>query len=919
MNARPAVGAGIRNLTRVFEGRFITMKGNAMNIKGHTMNISRPNLSRPNPTAGRQPAPSRHRQLAVLGAAALTVLLATPPSRAESPEPVPPPLAGPKADYFREHPEAWANFLSQLPRRPAGAPQATHPRQAPTAGGTWTLINHSPPAGICNPLLLTDGSVIAANCNTPDWYKLTPDNTGSYVNGTWTQIASLPVIGGKQYQPQYHASAVLPDGRVIINGGEYNGSNVEAMTSQGAIYDPVANQWTPVAPPSGTGWASGVPRSGIGDAASVVLADGTYLLGAAVAYPDVDALFDATTLGWTSTGAPLNTYQDEQGYTLLPNGNVLTVDVWGPGLDTNTTAAEQYDPATGKWISAGNTPVPLADPAVCGNWEIGPAVLRGDGTVVAFGGNTGCTKELDPIAIYDSAAGTWSAGPNVPAVCGTDRTTACTLADAPAVLLPNGNILYAASVLYKAPTEFFEFTTANESVQVASPQFFSTTSPSYYYNFLILPNGQIMETEFSQFPEFYTPSGSPVADWAPVISADTVPANVAPGATYQLTGLRLSGVSQGAMYGDDVQGATNYPIVTITNDATGHVFFAKTTGFLPGVSANATRTTNFTVPAGIETGAGTIVVTANGISSAPVALTVGKATLVATTTSLSASPTTAAAGTPVSLTALVKPATGSTTPTGSVSFANGSTTLGTATLNGTGQASFTTTKLPVGTDSITASYSGSTTDQGSTSSAVKVTITAAAIATKTVLTASPTSADYGAKVELTATVTQSSGTTVPQGTVTFKNGATTLGTATLTSAGKASLSVADLPEGGDSITAVYAGDATDKTSTSSAVKVTIAAVTTSTTLVASPTSAKPGAKVVLTATVKPSSGTAVAAGKVTFKSGTSTLGAVTLGSKGTASLTVTTLAAGKHSITAVYAGDSDDKTSTSKAVTVTIT
>jgi len=132
-----------------------------------------------------------------------------------------------------------------------------------------------------------------------------------------------------QYAPLGNASAVLPDGRVIVMGGEYNWlgniySNRDPVwTSLGAIYDPVANTWTPVSPPAGAGWTGtdGV-GGGIGDAQSTVLADGTFLLAACCGSPDVDALFDATNLTWTGTGAPNagDLYQDEQGYTLLPTG-----------------------------------------------------------------------------------------------------------------------------------------------------------------------------------------------------------------------------------------------------------------------------------------------------------------------------------------------------------------------------------------------------------------------------------------------------------------------------------------------------------------------------------------------------------------------------------------------------------------------
>jgi len=72
--------------------------------------------------------------------------------------------------------------------------------------------------------------------SSQDWYKLTPDNTGSYVNGTWTQVASLQA----GYVPDDFASAVLADGRVVITGGEYN-NGVFTLTNLGAVYDPIAN------------------------------------------------------------------------------------------------------------------------------------------------------------------------------------------------------------------------------------------------------------------------------------------------------------------------------------------------------------------------------------------------------------------------------------------------------------------------------------------------------------------------------------------------------------------------------------------------------------------------------------------------------------------------------------------------------
>jgi hypothetical protein len=552
-----------------------------------------------------------------LGASAAIAALAAVPGIAGAAQ-VPPPLSTRAAHFYATHPAAYAKFMAQLATGPSATPPAHEPRFATATGGTWQDVTKAP-GSLVSPLLLTDGTVIAQSGDTPYWYKLTPDNTGSYAHGTWSSIANLPLVNGAQYAPLYHASAVLPDGRVIIEGGEYNNSNHGVWTNAGAIYDPVADSWTPVAPPFSSAWAQ------IGDAQSVVLPDGTFMLATCCAYnPTADAYLNPKSLAWTSVpgpngAAPLR-YQDEQGYELLPNGYVLTVDVWQDYPNGNATKAERYDPAMRKWRSAGNTPVSLIDPAQCGNYEVGPAVLRGDGTVVAFGGNTGCVTGAtdDPTAIYKSGTNAWTAGPNVPAVCGSDGTTSCDLADAPAALLPDGNILFAASAGYGGmPTHFFEYGSSNTIAQVSDPLHNASTSGAYYYNFLVLPNGQVLMTDFSKTAEVYTPAGSTVANWAPRILS--VPASVTTGKSYQIIGEQLNGRSQGAYYGDDAQMATNYPILRLTNTASGHVSYARSTGFSTmSVAAKTLGSAKFVLPAGIETGPSTMVAVANGIASAPV-------------------------------------------------------------------------------------------------------------------------------------------------------------------------------------------------------------------------------------------------------------------------------------------------------------
>ena len=103
-----------------------------------------------------------------------------------------------------------------------------------------------------------------------------------------------------------------------------------------------------------------------------------------------------------------------------------------------------------------------------------------------------------------------------------------------------------------------------------------------------------------------------------------MPKTLTHGKSYVVKGTQFNGLSQGAAYGDDAQMATNYGLVRITNAATKHVFYARTHD--PSTTGVATGTTpmftHFDVPEGIETGASSLVVVANGIPSVPVSITV---------------------------------------------------------------------------------------------------------------------------------------------------------------------------------------------------------------------------------------------------------------------------------------------------------
>ena len=97
------------------------------------------------------------------------------------------------------------------------------------------------------------------------------------------------------------------------------------------------------------------------------------------------ALFNAATLTWTPTGSGKFDENDEEGWNLLPGGKVLTVDAYVNFGEAMARTPKSITLATGSWTSAGSTIVQLWDSH--GSFEVGPAMLRPDGTVFATGAN----------------------------------------------------------------------------------------------------------------------------------------------------------------------------------------------------------------------------------------------------------------------------------------------------------------------------------------------------------------------------------------------------------------------------------------------------------------------------------------------------------------------------------------------------
>jgi len=478
--------------------------------------------------------------------------------------------------------------------------------QEPFTPGTWTAVAAAPPSVVGHMLLLTDGSVLTINagCNaTGNWYRLIPDSTGNYANGTWVNAGSLQT----GYNPLYFASAVLPSGNVIIMGGEYDGCN-SVWTTKGAIYNSHTGHWKATNAPSG--WTT------VGDAQSLVLPSGKFMLANCCTKDEAIGTVSGATVTWAATGAGKFDINDEEGWTLLPNGNLLTVDAYVGSYTAAGMNSEIYTTSKGTWASAGSTKVQLWDSsAACGgssvaSYELGPAVLRPDGTVLATGSN-GCGAGNN--SIYHIANKTWTAGP---AFTGT-----LDIADGPAALLPDGNVLVDTSPgIFGTGSNFYEWDGSAFNAVPGPPN--ASVDSSYFGNMLVLPTGQILFTDFSSSVEIYTPAGGPCSGCAPSVSS--VASTLTHGSLNNaIKGTQFNGMSQGAAYGDDNQSATNYPLVRVT-DSTGKVVYCKTHTFSSMGVATGTKVVSalFDIPSSIALGPASLVVVANGIPSAAVAVTI---------------------------------------------------------------------------------------------------------------------------------------------------------------------------------------------------------------------------------------------------------------------------------------------------------
>ena len=527
--------------------------------------------------------------------------------------------------------------------------------------GQWSTqpIIFTPGGNIDVPILLTDGRVMVQYAGGgpsgnpyQDFWALTPGTNGDYASGTWGFLDSLTHVWGGAWAPNAFASAVLANGDVIVEGGEWTYSGGQLLSSDstnGVVYGRLSKVWSQVNPPAQ--WPY------IGDAPSVVLANKTYMLGSCGSAPCADdqqsnylarqdGLLSSDYQSWNvlMNNGKL-THNSEEGWTLLPGGKVLTVATSSNkftcnGVPNTPYISEIFDPTSGTWSCAGSTVQQLYGD-VPAKGEVGPALLLPPSTGHPSGSvlGTGASPVVNNLcstssqyrahsAIYDVASPSWSQGPDFPCYLSGNQNSPIGMGDRPAVLLPDGNALMAATDNISS-TYFYEYTAAG----TGGSGFCQVTGAPSEINgahnnvrMLLLPTGQVLVTFQNQNSHsyIYSPSSmyGPQSSWKPMITS--FPNPIFASTTYTIYGYQFNGLSQANMFGDEYQNATNYPLVRIT-DSQNHVVYAQThdhstMGVATGLgTVNNKVSTQFDVPAtGLAPGLGSLVVVANGISSTPV-------------------------------------------------------------------------------------------------------------------------------------------------------------------------------------------------------------------------------------------------------------------------------------------------------------
>jgi Galactose oxidase, central domain len=452
--------------------------------------------------------------------------------------------------------------------------------------GTWTPLTSGPPIGVNNCLLLSDGTVLAMN-GGGQCAKLTPDIHGSYINGTWTVLETM------NSSRLFFASDVLTNGNVFVAGGEYGDPN----HWDAELYNLQANTWSVVP-------GSSMPNFNYSDSPSEMLTNGNLLVSDSQSTYNFYNVASNIMIPGGGCGD-----MNEVCWVKLVNGAIFGINNYGQ-------AAEHFAPSVNQWIVDANSTPSGAQGGDDANY------LLPNGKVFHVGSTTN-TAFYTPGATQTSA-GSLLNGPNLPIV----GTTQLYAGESPGAMLPSGNILFdlapnGGGASGGSPCYFYEYSYTNNSfTAVSAPGGGSSFNSTPFANSMLdLPDGSVLFVggQNSGSLYIYQPTGTPLAAAQPVINNITLN----PDGSYHLTGRGLNGISEGAMYGDDEQMACNFPLVRMTNNSSGNVYYAHTYNWTPGRLMTGTDilATEFALPSNLPAGSYSLVVVAVGNPSAPVSFT----------------------------------------------------------------------------------------------------------------------------------------------------------------------------------------------------------------------------------------------------------------------------------------------------------
>ncbi|MEY2565246.1 MAG: hypothetical protein QOH88_3439 [Verrucomicrobiota bacterium] len=541
-----------------------------------------------------------------------------------------------------------------------------------SANGSWTMTGGSLGAGRYQPTatLLANGKILVAGGISSNGTNYTSATAELYnpITGSWSATGNLNVAR------QEHTAVLLPSGNVLVLGGENSAGNPLASAE---LYDAGSGTWT----------ITGSLNTARSQHTTTLLPDGKVLVVGGGVGAEV---YDPAIGSWaptTSLGSP----RYRHTATLLPNGKVLVAGGRNSPFGVQWSAsAQQYDPVSGTWTSAGSLGTPRG---------LHTATLLPSGKVLVAGGYGG-SAYLSGSELYDPAYGTWSATASLSSARDFHRAT----------LLPDGKVLVVGGHASGGNLSSAELYDPANGIWSATASLITARG---FHTATLLPTGKVLVAG-GQDPNGAFPSSTELYDlglnffqpnWQPQIA--TVPPTLQSGSRLTLTGTRFQGISQ-ASSGNYNDSSSNYPIVQLRSIDNSQVAFLPVDP-VAGWSDTAFTSTPVT---GLPLGPALVTVFTNGIQSDSKYLVLTKAsTSIATQASA-----TVPAGSSISDTATLS---NGSVPTGSVTFQlfgpNDATCGGgaifTSTKNVTGNGSYTSnsfTPTVSGTYRWVATYSGDT-------------------------------------------------------------------------------------------------------------------------------------------------------------------------------------------------------------------